>query len=83
MLIFHKKNVETTSILAFNFKDSQESPRITRFLSSKDLSRIDFSGDGFVIGCGVIGLLFGSVIDFGVGCGFSCEDVEDLVYFSF
>ena len=49
-LIFHKKSVETTSILAFNFKDSQESPRITRALSSKDLSRIDFSGDGFVIG---------------------------------
>ncbi len=49
-LIFHKKNVETTSILAFDFNDAQEAPKITRFLSSNDLSKNGFSGDGFVIG---------------------------------
>ena len=49
-LILHKKNVETTSILAFDFNDAQEAPRLIRFLSSNDLSKNDFSGDGFVIG---------------------------------
>ena len=44
-LVFHKKSVETTSILAFDFNDSQELPRITRFPSSDDLSGVNFSGD--------------------------------------
>ena len=48
-LVF-KKSVETTSILAFDFNDSQELPRITRFPSSDDLSGVNFSGDGLVIG---------------------------------
>lgn len=49
-LIFHERKVETVSILAFNFNDSQDNPRITKFLSANDLLKIRNSKDGLVVG---------------------------------